>query len=132
MVLFTYIYHIEVKIKLILSLGSKEKITPADFKHGNGVRGFGYSFSNIGDGKKNNGKPYFAVGAVNINSKGTQKHADVLLFNSAPLDIQECEDKDCKTQAKITPNVLGKTDTGKIILILITENCVIKFSTQNL
>ena len=123
--MFKYVYHVEVNNKLILSLGSREKITPADFKHGNNqlqqqlndVRGFGYSFSNIGDGKKKNGKPYFAVGAVDIDHKGTQKHADVVLFNSAPLDIQKCEDKECKTQAKITPNVLGKTDTGKLILI---------------
>ena len=115
--MFTYVYRINVKIKLILSLGSREKITPADFKHGDDVRGFGYSFSNIGDGKKKNGKPYFAVGAVDIDHKGTQKHADVVLFNSAPLDIQKCENKECKTQAKITPNVLGKTDTGKLILI---------------
>ena len=118
--MFTYVFYIELKIKLILTLGSREKITPADFKHvkhGNDVRGFGYSFSNIGEGKKKNGKPYFAVGAVDIVSKGTQKHANVVLFNSAPWDIQKCEDKDCKTQAKITPNVLGKTDTGTLILI---------------
>ena len=99
----------------MLSLGSREKITPADFKRGYDVRGFGYSFSNIGEGKKKNGKPYFDVGAVDINSRGIQKHADVVLFNSAPLDIQNCEDKECKlTQVKITPNVLGKNDKGRI------------------
>ena len=59
-----------------------------------------------------NGEPYFAVGAVDIDSEGLQKHDDVVLFNSAPLNIRECDDKDCKTLAEITPNVLGKTDTG--------------------
>ena len=88
-----------------------ERITPEGIKLGRNLRGFGFSFSNIGNGEKMNGEPYFAVGAVDIDSEGLQK-PDVVLFNSAPLNIRECNDKDCNTLAEITPNVLGKTDTG--------------------
>ena len=94
-----------------------ERITPEGIVLGRNLRGFGYSFSNIGDGEKMNGEPYFAVGAVDINNKGLQKHDDVVLFNSAPLNIRECDDKDCKTLVEITPNVLGKKDRGKNFLI---------------
>ena len=94
-----------------------ERITPEGIVLGRNLRGFGYSFSNIGDGEKMNGEPYFAVGAVDINNEGLQKHDDVVLFNSAPLNIRECDDKDCKTLVEITPNVLGKKDRGKNFLI---------------
>ena len=65
-----------------------------------------------------NGKPYFAVGAVDSQSKDTKrglKYADVVLFKSAPLKIRKCSNKECKSTAIIKPNVLSRTDTGKMI-----------------
>ena len=84
---------------------------------GNNLRGFGYSFSNAGLGETKNGKPYFAVGAVNSQGKDGQERADVVLFNSAPMNIRKCPENgvECKSSAKITPNILGKTTHGKVL-----------------
>ena len=61
-----------------------------------------------------NGKPYFAVGSVNNRDKESQKTSDVVLFNSAPMNIRKCPENgiECKSSAKITPNILGKATQG--------------------
>ena len=87
-------------------IGKYKRITPKDLKLN--IVGFGYSFSNVGDGMKENGKPYFAVGSVN------QEHnraSSVIVFNSAPLCINI--GKECKSKATVVPSVLGEKDTGK-------------------
>ena len=99
-------------------LGTYERITPEVIKFGTELRGFGYSFSSVGDGERLNGKPYFAVGAVDSQREDTNrspKHADVILFKSAPLKVRKCRNKECKSSAIIEPNVLSRTDTGKMI-----------------
>ena len=81
---------------------------------GNDLRGFGFSFSNSGKGETVNGKPYFAVGSVNNQGKGSQETSDVVLFNSAPMNVRKCPDNGvkCKSSAKITPNILGRATQG--------------------
>ena len=70
--------------------------------------GFGYSFSNIGEGVNENGKPYFAASAININLQ--HNDSNVVLYNSPPLCIGVREN--CRSNAAIKPSVLSESAKG--------------------
>ena len=103
------IFHLDI-------LGTYIRITPRNLNLG--LTGFGYSFSNVGDRIFRNGipylngKPYFAVGAVNING-GESK---AILFNSALLCIKLR--KECRSTTAIRPNVISEDDRGKFLIIM--------------
>ena len=75
------------------------------------LRGFGYSFSNIGKDLNENENPYFAVGVVNNdqpNFSGYQ--SSLVLFKTSPFCINM--KPECQTSISIDPNSLTRTDKG--------------------
>ena len=89
----------------IFALDNYDRITPTRFT----AFGFGYSLSNIGEGKNENGKPYFATSAININLQ--HNDSKVFLYNSPPLCINVREH--CRSKAVIKPSVLSESAKGE-------------------
>ena len=87
-------------------LDNYKRLSPKDLSVG--VTGFGYSFSNIGDGEQKNGKPYFAIGSVNTLSG----ESDAVLYYSSMLCINLR--KKCKSTITAGGAVINEDDTGKL------------------
>lgn len=75
------------------------------------LRGFGYSFSNIGENLGGNDRPYFAVGAV--NSRNLAQEA-VLLYKTSPFCINL--KPSCKSTLTATPATIYTTTRGLCII----------------
>ena len=89
---------------LLFAVDNYNRITQAE----RNLFGFGYSFSNVGEGVTENGKPYFAASAVNINTQNV--NSKVVLFKSLPMCINVRES--CGSKAVIRPSILSESAKG--------------------
>ena len=69
------------------------------------INGFGYSFSNVVDNpQKENGKPYVAVGAVNITEDDSEDSTAIMLTSALIcIGIK----KDCKSEGTLSTKLLA-------------------------
>ena len=85
------------------------------------ISGFGYSFSNAEYNiEKENGKPFIAVGAVNLNESESQDTMAVLLTSALIcIGIKQ----ECKSEGILSTNLLkpfremNQTNPGNIVII---------------
>ena len=85
------------------------------------ISGFGYSFSNAAYNiEKENGKPFIAVGAVNLTESDSQDTMAVLLTSAL---ICTGIKQDCKSEGILSTNLLkpfremNQTNPGNIVII---------------
>ena len=94
-----------------------KKIEPKDSDI-TSLRGFGYSFSNIGKDLDDNENPYFAVGVVNNDQPNFSRFkSSLVLFKTSPFCINMRPE--CKTSISINPNSLTRKDTGNFKQVII-------------